>query len=211
MDKEFLKKCWKNPRWHSLMVLIIWIVALTILMGVVSILNQFGRTTEPLPSEPIQENKNKISYEEMWNLFKASDYEFNYTINKNEETIKYEGNVKKGIIAGYRERKDGIIRYSIEEGIVYENLVNDKKEIHTLYENIDENLLNMTYLYDWIQKIPANYSDILEEKDKTTYEYSTKMEEEDVRIVVITNDTQIQNITIEKENETYTLAFSFVS
>lgn len=210
MDKEFLKKCWKNPRWHSLIVLIIWIVSLTLLMGVVSILNQFGSPKETIKKEPIQENKNEISYEEMWNHFKNRDYTFTYTIIKNEEMIKYEGNVKDKIITGYRERQDGIIRYSIEDDIAYENLVNDKKEIQTLYENVDANLLDTTYLYNLIQEIPASNSDILEEKGQTTYEYTAKIKEENVRITVITSDVQIQNITIEKdENETYTLAFDF--
>ena len=211
MDKEFLKKCWKNPRWHSLMVLIIWIVSLTILMGIVSILNQFGSPKETVQKEPIQENKNNISYEEMWKLFETNDYAFTYTVSKNEEVIKYEGNVKDGITTGYRERKDGIIRYSIEEGSTYENLMSDRKEIQTLYEYVNANLLNTTYLYNFIKEIPANDSDIIEENNKTTYEYNTELEEDTVKIVVIISDAQIETITIEKDNETYTLAFDLAS
>lgn len=211
MNKEFLKKCWKNPRWHSLMVLMIWIVSLTILMGIVSILNQFGSYKEPIKKAQIQENENRISYEEMWKFFETKDYAFTYTISKYDEIVKYEGNVKEDTTTGYRERQDGIIRYSIEDGIVYENLVNDKKEIQTLYENVDESLLNTTYLYDFIKEIPASDTNIIEENEKTTYEYSTKMEEEAVKIMVITSDAQIQTITIEKDRETYTLAFDFAS
>lgn len=209
MNKEFLKKCWKHPRWHSLMVLIIWIIALALLMGVVSILNLFSSPKETI-RETKQEN-NGLSYEEKWEKFENNDYTYTYTITQNEEMIKYEGNIKEGINSGYRERKDGIIRYCIENGIVYEVVVNDKKEIQTLYENIDATLLNPTSIYEIIKTISAEDTDILEEKEQTTYDYNAKIEEEEVKIQVIAEATQIKNIMIEKANETYKLDFDFKS
>lgn len=208
MNKEFLKKCWKNPRWHSLMVLIIWIVSLTLLTGVVSILNMFSSPKETVNKETNQKS-NATSYEEKWQKFASDNYTYTYTITKNEETIKYEGTVKEGINSGYRERKDGIIRYSIENGIAYEILVNEKNEIPTLYENVDASLLNPTSIFEIIQNISANDIDILEEKEKNTYNYSTQIEEENTKIQVIVDEEQIQNITIEKTNETYNLDFDF--
>lgn len=209
MNKEFLKQCWKHPRWHSLMVLIIWIIALALLMGVVSILNLFSS-----PKETIRETKQDnsgLSYEEKWKKFENNDYTYTYTITQNEEMIKYEGNVKEGINSGYRERKDGIIRYSIENGIVYEVLMNDKKEIQTLYENVEATLLNPISIYEIIKTISAEDTDILEEKEQTTYDYRTQIEEENIKIQVIADNTKIKNITIEKINETYKLDFDFKS
>lgn len=206
MNKEFLKQCWKHPRWHSLMVLIIWMVALTILMGVVSIINMFGSSKELVNRETKQESST-ISYEEKWQKFARDNYSYTYTITKNEEIIKYEGVVKEGVDSGYRERKDGIIRYSIENGIVYEVLIDEKNEIQTLYENVDVTLLNPTSIYEIIKTISANDTDILEEKEQTNYDYNMKIEEEEVKIQVIVDDTQIKNITIEKTNETYQLDF----
>lgn len=209
MNKEFLKKCWKHPRWHSLMVLIIWIISLALLMGVVSILNLFSSPKETI-RETKQEN-NGLSYEEKWEKFENNDYTYTYIITQNEEMIKYEGNVKEGINSGYRERKDGIIRYSIENDIVYEVLVQEKKEIQTLYENVETTLLNPTSIYKMIKTISAEDTDILEEKEKTTYDYNMKIEEEDVKIQVIAEANQIKNITIEKISETYKLDFDFKS
>lgn len=209
MNKEFLKKCWKHPRWHSLMVLIIWIVVLALLMGVVSILNLFSSPKSSV-RETKQEN-NSMSYEEKWEKFENSDYTYTYIITQNEEMIKYEGNVKNDINSGYRERKDGIIRYSIENGIVYEVLMNDKKEIQTLYENVDATLFNPTSIYEIIKTIPVEDTDILEEKEQITYDYNTKLEEENVKIQTIANNNQIKSITIEKINETYKLDFDFKS
>lgn len=208
MNKEFLKKCWKHPRWHSLMVLIIWIVSLTLLMGIVSILNMFSSPKEPVNRETNQKS-NTMSYEEKWQKFARDNYTYTYTITKNEETVKYEGTVKEGIDSGYRERKDGIIRYSIENGIVYEILVNEKKEMQTLYENVEASLLNPTSIHELIKNIEANDIDILEENEKTTYNYSTQIEEESIKIQIVVEKEQIKNITIEKTNETYQLDFDF--
>lgn len=209
MNKEFLKQCWKHPRWHSLMVLIIWIIALALLMGVVSILNLFSSPKETI-KETKQENSG-LSYKEKWEKFENNDYTYTYTITQNEEMIKYEGNVKEGINSGYRERKDGIIRYYIENGMVYEVVVNDKKEIQTLYENVEATLLNPISIYEIIKTISAEDTDILEEKEQTTYDYNMKIEEEVVKLQVIADNTKIKSITIEKINETYKLDFDFKS
>ncbi len=208
MNKEFFKKCWKHSRWHSLMVLLIWIVVLTLLMGIVSIINHFS-SPKTLPIKTETKESSKISYEEMWNYFTSKDYAYTYTITKDVEIIKYTGTRKDGIDSGYRERTDGITKYSIENGTIYEVLINDKKEIETLYENVDKNYLNPTSVYEMIQTISANDTDILEEQEQTTYEYHTKIDEEDLKIVVITNHTQIKKIAIEKVKEIYALTFDF--
>lgn len=209
MNKEFLKKCWKDKRWHSLMVLIIWIVSLSLLMGIVSMINLFSKPkTLPRITETKEEN-NKISYEQMWNQFINKNYAYTYTITKEEEKIQYIGTIKDGVESGYRERIDGITKYSIENDIVYEVLINDKIEIETLYENVEKDFLNPASIYEIIKTIPVSDTDILEEKEQTTYDYHTKIEEEDLKIIVVTNNIQIKNITIEKMNETYTLVFDF--
>lgn len=208
MNKEFLKQCWKNPRWHSLMVLIIWIISLTILIGIVSIINQFGSPKEPIKNET---KESKTTYEDKWNNLLNDNYEFTYLVKMENETIKYEGTKKDNVTFGYRERKDGIIKYTIENDIAYEVLIEEKCEINTLYENVEENLLNLTYLNDLIKSISANDSDILEEDNKTIYEYNTILNEENLKIIVIEDQTQIKKITIQKEKETYEFEFARIN
>ena len=208
MNKEFLKQCWKNPRWHSLMVLIIWIVSLTLLMGIVSIVNQFGSPKEPIKNET---KESKITYEDKWNNLLNSNYKFTYLVKIEDDTIKYEGTKNDNVISGYRERKDGIIKYTIENNIVYEILIDEKQVINTLYENLEENLFNLTYLYDLIKNIPANDSDIIEEDNITNYEYNTTLNEETIKIAVIEDQNQIKKIVILKENETYELEFTLIN
>ncbi len=207
MNKEFIKKCWKHPRWHSLMVLFLWILILTLLIGIVSIANQ---VSPKKVNESIQDKNRKIS-EENWLALQRDNYAFTYTIVKQDETIKYEGKVQNGITKGYRERQDGIISYTIEEGIAYENLVNQKKAISTLYENINSNFLNVFFLQKIVNDIPGENTDILEENDKITYEYKTSIDQEQIKIIVIMSEIQIQSITIETESEMYYLVFHLIN
>ncbi len=204
MDKEFLKKCWKNPRWHSLMVLIIWIISLSMLMGIVAVINRFGGKKENVKVN-IQ-NAQEITYAEKWDLFLSSAYEFTYTITNNEEIIRYIGTCKEGIITGYRERKDGIIKYSIEDDIVYENVMNEKNKMDTLYENVEERFLNPISLYEIIQNVLEENIDILQEKERMTYEYML----ENYTIKVTTNEKEVTKITVTNDIETYVLDFKFI-
>lgn len=206
MNKEFLKKCWKDPRWHSLLVLMIWIISLALLMGIVSIVNQFSPKKE-VEKQEIREENNKKTYEEKWEDLLNGNYAFTYIIAKGNETIKYEGNVKEDKTTGYRERNDGIIKYEIENNKHFQILVDEKIEITNLYENVEENFLNPSSIYERIKKIPVENTDILEETENTIYKYSTQVEEEEIKIQVIATNTQIKNITIEKLKETYQLEF----
>ena len=124
MKKEFIKKAWKNPRWHSLIVLIIWIVVLTILMGITTLIQKFS-SPNTLNSSEVSKN----SYDEKFQRLIKSDYAFTYEINLNNEIIKYDGIKYENVINGYRERKDGIIKYIIQDGISYSILLNEKNII----------------------------------------------------------------------------------
>lgn len=205
MNMEFLKKCWKHPRWHSLMVLLIWIVALALLMGVVSLAN--GLSGKKEQSKPNTKENEEMIYLEKWDLFKTNVYEFTYTITKPEETIKYNGTYKDGIVSGYRERKDGIIKYSIEEDITYENILNEKIAIDTLYENVEASFLNPISIYETIQNVREENIDILEERENTTYTYTL----EDTKIEIVTDAKKITKITITNKTDVYVLDFDYIS
>lgn len=202
MDKETLKKLWENKRTHSLIVLIIWIISLGLLMGVVTLINELS------PKEkreiPKLEEKQK-SLNEKWENLLSQDYSFLYTIIKGEEVVKYEGSVVDGITSGYRERKDGIIRYYIEDDISYEVLMGEERKTDTLYENINANYINIKYIYELTKD--AYDEKVLNNKEEK-YTYKIKEENEEINISFKTDEKQIKEITIEKENEKYLLKFN---
>lgn len=206
MNKELLKKWWKHPRWHSLMVLIIWIISLALLIGTVSIVNLFAPKKEIPKQEKIPESFK--TYEEKWLDLLDGDYTFTYLIKQENDTIKYEGTKINEIINGYRERKDGIIKYEISKGKTYQILIDDKVEITNLYENIDENFLSISY---WYERLNENrIRDTLEESPTTIYEYLIEKNEEIYTIQVLFDDLKIQSIHIQFQNKIYNLTFNLI-
>ena len=202
MKKEFIKKAWKNPRWHSLIVLIIWIVVLTILMGITTLIQKFS-SPNTLNSSEVSKN----SYDEKFQRFIKSDYAFTYEINLNIEIIKYDGIKYENVINGYRERKDGIIKYIIQDGISYSILLNEKNIITNLYENINSNLLDLNYLYNLTKNIEEDEYNYTENITTNTHEYNLFLDNENIKITIIENKKNIENIIILKDQTKYDLKY----
>lgn len=209
MNKDFLIKCWKHPRWHSLMVLIIWIIILLFLSFAVSIVNVFTKSTQQ--QEAKQEEVKTISYTDKWSYLLNDNYAYIYLIKKDNETIKFNGEKHDGVITGYREKIEGIIKYTIKDEIVYETFLDKMEVIDNLYENVLETFLNPTLLYDLIKEIPANNYDVIENNDITTYEYNSNLDNIPLNIIVTTNETEITNIDITYQNEIYSLEYSLIN
>lgn len=202
MNIEFLKKINKNPRWHSLMVLIIWIISLGILMSIVSIINLIDKPTvkNHNTEEKIKEDVTTISYEDKWQSLLNDNYVFNFTITNNTEIIKYNGIKKDNVINGYKEDKNKIIKYKIQNGLTYEILLNNEKIINNLYDFIDPFYIDVTYIYELIKNRSVEENEI---DNINILEYNI----EDLKITIKENDKEIINILIDKLNISYNLEF----
>lgn len=204
MNKEFIVKCWKHPRWHSLMVLVIWIVALTILMGVVSIINIFSSPKEPIQMKTQQESSS-ISYEEKLQDLLSDEYLMSFIVTKNDNSIKYEGNEHNEVVNGYKEDANRITKYRIENGIFYEVILDQVTEIESIYEEIIPDFLDRKTLISLI--LEAEEEKDIDNQDTSNYVYDFLYKEEMIKIKVETKEF-IEQITIESENENYQLTFS---
>lgn len=205
MDKEFFKKCWKNPRWHSLMVLIIWIVSLSLLMGVVTIINEF-KPQEKRENYKIEETQKGINYKEKLQDLLSDEYLMSFIVTKNDNTIKYEGTEHNEVVNGYKEDASGITKYRIENGILYEVILDQVTEIESIYEEINSEFLDRTTLIAYI--LENEEEGIIDNKETSTYEYNLRYKEEKISINVVETKEFIEQITIESENENYQLTFS---
>ena len=205
MDKEFFKKCWKNPRWHSLMVLIIWIVSLSLLMGVVTIINEF-KPQEKRENYKIEETQKGINYKEKLQDLLSDEYLMSFIVTKNDNTIKYEGTDHNEVVNGYKEDASGITKYRIENGILYEVILDQVTEIESIYEEINSKFLDRTTLIAYI--LENEEEGIIDNKETSTYEYNLRYKEEKISINVVETKEFIEQITIESENENYQLTFS---
>ena len=217
MNKDFLKKCWEDQRLHSLMILIIWIVALSLLMGVVFIIGAISeidnKTTNQVETKKDniigeeQESQLVLNYFEKLEKLSTNDYEFTYNITKYNDKIKFEGTKENNIIIGYKQDNAGIIKYKIQNQNVYQVYLDYTIPNSNLYENIDGSLLDLNYVISMIKQVNDNDIVITEEEKVTTYLYNLTADEEELEITVIENSESIEEINIRRNNEIYELIY----
>lgn len=205
MDKEFLKKCWKNPRWHSLIVLIIWIVSLSILMGIVSIMNSIN-LQEKRETPKLEEKQKGINYEEKLQKLLSDEYLMSFLVTKNDNTLKYEGTEQNEVTNGYKEDTSGIKKYRIKNGISYEVVLDQVEETEGIYNEITKEFLDRNVLISLL--LETEEDNVYEKEDNSIYEYNVALNEEIFKILVVETKECIEKITIESEYEEYQLTFS---
>lgn len=192
MDKETLKKLWKNKRTHSLMVLIIWIVSLGLLMGVVTIMSELSpRNKNEIPK--VEEKTTTKSKEEKLHDLQSDEYKMIFLVTAKDNTFKYEGTEQNDIVSGYKEDQTGIKKYRIENGKIYEIVLDQTTEINGIYENVLENLLNREKLIDLL----------LENREKNVLLYQG----ENLKVNIEDNKEEIEIIGIESDTTTYEFIF----
>lgn len=218
MNKDFLKKCWEDKRLHSLMILIIWIIVLTVLMGIIFLMGAINGsdTKTETPTNEVETKKDNetkeeiptvLSYYEKLEKLSTNDYAFTYTITKYNEKIKYEGTKENNIIEGYKQDSTGIIKYKIQNQKVYQIFIDYTASISNLYENIDASLLDLNYVISMLKQVDDNDIVITEEENVTTYLYNLTENEEELEIIVTENNESIQEINIHRNNEMYELVY----
>lgn len=205
MDKETLKKYWKNPRTHALMVLIIWIVSLGALMGIVAIMSALS-PNQKIESPAVEENKKGISYEEKLQNLLSDDYLMTFLVTTKDGTLKYEGTEQSEIVNGYKEDANGIKKFRMEKDTFYEVILDQTTEIESIYEEITEEFLDRNTLVSLLLK--TEEEGITDNKESSTHDYNLLFKEENIKISVIETKESIETITIENESANYQLTFS---
>ena len=140
---------------------------------------------------------NKITYPVMQEMLGDNNFEYVFTI-ENDSKVKYTGRRCNGLETGFKETKDGIIKYIIDsDKKTYKYVDDEKVEVDDLFAGFDANFLDVKLLFN-------NLSDILYTKEENTYKY----EKEGHQVGVTTNDEYITKITIANANTTYILEFA---
>lgn len=141
-------------------------------------------------------------FEKQEKLYKQA-YEFTYEITTADKKITFIGKHEPDKIEGIKETEDELIRYSIEEGKIYRLKLSSKEEYENLYEGLDEELFSLKDLFTKLNSIEMKVD--LEENFKK-YNYT---EYNGYDITVTTNELEITNIYIIKDNTTYDFDFEY--
>lgn len=201
MDKEVLKKCWKDKRWHSLIVLFIWIVFLAFLTGVVSIMSKMHSIEEKKIN--IANNSFEKKWEEKIKELLKEDIELSFTVEKKDGSLRYEGIEKNGVVNGYRIGESEIIKYRILDGVIYEVNLDTLKETTLIYNEIDKTVLNTEILVKKLLEL--DFNDNKEKENEIYYTYK----KEALQIEVLEKQDKIEKIIIENKEDIYTLLYRY--
>ncbi len=156
MNHEF----WQTEKGKSLIKLLLWLV----FIGVIYIVFINIGSNKPIENKEVEKEQIKENILDLNN----KNYTYTYKINTLDDYIIFNGYVLNNIDIGYKETKDKIIKYQIENNLVYEINFEEQKEIFDLYDNLIREFLDYNSLYNIIKKIKIeednwefNYQDYL--------------------------------------------------
>lgn len=162
---------------------------------------KYDRDQDKQNEEKIEETVELTYFQKQEKLLK-NDYDYDYKIN-GEKPIEFIGESKNGIITGYRESHDSLIKYSIENGLAYRLTMDEKVEYPDFYAGLDEELFNLEKLFNKLNQSSA----IIEKSDgKKIYTYN-KVDEYLYKI--ITNEKEIKEINIKNDLIEYVFKYNY--
>lgn len=145
------------------------------------------------------EEKKVLSFKEKQEKLLKEDHTYKYTISKSD-TIIYDGKIENGEEYGYKDGKEGIIKYRIAGGKTYKITNNTEEEYNNLYDDLDNRYLDVNNIFNLINSSSAM---IDRQNKEVIYEYV--IEENNYKIY--TNEIEIYKINIVTKDGSYTLEF----
>lgn len=192
-----LKEDWKDPRKKAGIKLLSYFIFFFLLLLIATVSNNIARiknsNTSTITTTTTQVDKYKDKQKDLL----TNKYNISYVININDVEYKINGTIDNNIVSGYLESSSGIKKIIIKDNNIYE-IINEEEVI--LESEININYLDLMYI---INLIKENSSIIKDNDGKKVYEYNIDSD----NIVVETNETMINKISIKNETSSYILNF----
>lgn len=197
---------WKTDRGKSLTKLLLWILFIVIVLGAFIMQEKDNIDEYQMPSNEVKDEENQVNdnnfkkYSDMQDELLNNNYLYKYVITNNEEKVMFTGIKNDNEDTGYKETKDGIIKYQIIDGIVSQINMDEITNIDNLYENIDSNYLDISLLFN-------NLSEYLYSTKKEDSKRTITYDKDGYKVSVITNMENIEKIEITVDEWIYELNF----
>lgn len=197
---------WKTDRGKALTKLLLWVVFIVIVLGAFIMQEKDNIDDYQMPSNEVTDEENQDDdnnfkkYSDMQEELLNNNYLYKYIITNSEEKIVFSG-IKNGTNeTGYKETKDGIIKYQIIDGTINQINMDEITNIDNLYENIDRNYLDISLLFN-------NLSEYLYSTEKEDSKRTITYDKDGYKVSVITNLESIEKIQITVDEWIYELNF----
>lgn len=190
-----LKEDWKDPRKKAGIKLLSYFIFFFLLLLIATVSNNMPQISSNNNSTTTTTQVDK--YKDKQKDLLTNKYNISYVININDVEYKINGTIDNNIVSGYLESSSGIKKIVIKDNNIYE-IINEEEVI--LESEININYLDLMYI---ISLIKPNSAIIKDNNDKKVYEYNIDSD----NIVVETNETMINKISIKNETSSYILYF----
>lgn len=194
---------WSTTQGKSTIKFIAWMIFIIILIVIFAINGKQENNNINNTQEKNEEIISFEKYETMQDNLLNGCFNYKYKIIEENITTIYTGKKLNDTEIGYKETKDGIIKYIKDKDITYKVVLDEKEELPNLYDEADKSFLNINIIFENLKEYLYNIT-----KNENTREINYN--KEGYKVVVKTDLKNITNITIENENKTYELQFTNV-
>lgn len=206
---KWIKELRKTEKGRILFKFILYMMFFLFVLVLVFVGNASRDQVEQHPSyskEPSSESETvedkEISFLKKQEKLISGKYEFMYKIETDDATIQYYGEYDAKTVEGLRETEDDLIKYSIEDGIVYKHIFDEKEIFDGLYLDFDSSLFDIERLFNKLNSTTA----IIEKKEKEkTYNYVL----DEYKYTVFASNLEITKIEIETSDVKYTFEYTY--
>lgn len=201
---------WKTERGKALIKLIAWFIFIAALIVFVFVSDRDYSNVVDEPSNPTENTDNNSEETYTFTLFGdmitkllEGNYEYSYNIVSNSVTYVFNGIQCNNANLGYKETRDGVIKYYIDENNTYQVILDEYLPITNLYEGIDINFLDLDILFN-------NLNEYLYTVEKNADTRTVTYNKEGYQVVVTTDLENITNINIVSDLGVYNLDFTVI-
>ncbi len=194
---------WSTTQGKSTIKFIAWMIFIIILIVIFAINGKQENNNINNTQEKNEEIISFEKYETMQDNLLNGCFNYEYKIIEENIATIYTGKKLNDTEIGYKETKDGIIKYIKDKDITYKVVLDEKEELPNLYDEADKSFLNINIIFENLKEYLYNIT-----KNENTREINYN--KEGYKVVVKTDLKNITNITIENENKTYELQFTNV-
>lgn len=132
----------------------------------------------------------ELTYFDKQLLLYKGKYKFVYSVTGANVNIVYTGEYDSGNTSGYKETSEELIRYSIEDNIVYKHNLKSQEPYELLYDGVDEKLFDFKTVFS---KLNSSSSQIEKKDEQKIYTYSDL---DGYDYVIVTDKYNILSITV---------------
>ncbi len=207
---------WQTEKGKATIKLGLWMVFIAILIVVVLVSERDSINLpvedDSTPSETETENYEFVNYSDMLDKLLLGNYEYSYTITNETGIYIYTGWKNENKEIGFKEDSTGVIKYYIDDSGTYKVNMDILEVIDYLYNGVDTSYLDLELLFgnlnEFLYSVTKNEDMRTITYDKSGYQVEVMSDTSDITNITITTDTTTYDLNFTKIGECDTIDFN---